>query len=56
VFEPADVHVEAYGNVLSATAFLYGFAADELREAELDLRDPDFEVILGVRATRKAPA
>jgi hypothetical protein len=54
VFDPADVHVEAYGNVLSATGFLYGFAADELRPAELDLRDPDFEVILAARATRRA--
>jgi SAM-dependent methyltransferase len=55
VFDPADVHVEAYGNVLTATGFLYGFAAEELHEAELDLRDPDFEVILGARATRSAP-
>ncbi len=56
VFDPADVHVEAYGNVLSATGFLYGFAADELRPAELDLRDPDFEVILAARATRSVAA
>ena len=52
VFDPADVHGEAYGNVISATGFLYGFAAEELRPAELDLRDPDFEVVLGARATR----
>jgi SAM-dependent methyltransferase len=53
VFDAADVEVEAYGNVLSATAFLYGFAAEELKPAELELRDPDFEVILAARA-RKA--
>jgi SAM-dependent methyltransferase len=53
VFDPARVDVESYGNVLSAAAFLYGFAADELKPAELELRDPDFEVVLAARA-RKA--
>jgi hypothetical protein len=48
------VEVEAYGNVLSATAFLYGFAAEELKPAELELRDPDFEVILAARARKAA--
>ena len=52
---PADaLSVEAYGNILAATAFLQGIASGELRQAELDLRDPEFDVLIAVRA-RKAP-
>ncbi len=52
---PADhLEVEAHGNVLSAIAFLHGIAAQELRRQELDFKDPDFELLLTVRATRPA--
>jgi peptidoglycan/xylan/chitin deacetylase (PgdA/CDA1 family) len=53
-FPPANVKVEAYGNVLAATAFLHGLAADELKAEELQLRDPNFEVLIAVRAVRRA--
>jgi peptidoglycan/xylan/chitin deacetylase (PgdA/CDA1 family) len=53
-FPPANVKVEAYGNVLAATAFLHGLAAEELRPEELELRDPDFEVLIAVRAVKDA--
>jgi SAM-dependent methyltransferase len=50
---PAEyVTVEAYGNVLTATAFLYGVASEELRKTELDPHDPDYEVTLGLRAVK----
>jgi SAM-dependent methyltransferase len=56
VFEeafPADcVRVEAYGNVLAATAFLQGLASEELRKEELEARDPDYEVLIAVRAQK----
>jgi SAM-dependent methyltransferase len=52
VFPPDQIHVNAYGNVLSATAFLYGMATDELRQKELDYSDPDYEVIIAVRGTK----
>lgn len=39
-FGPGRVSVESYGNVLSATAFLYGLAEHELTEEELDTHDP----------------
>ena len=52
-FLAGEVHVEAYGNLAAATAFLHGLAAEELRPAELDLRDPDYETLVAVRA-RKA--
>jgi hypothetical protein len=50
------VEVEARGNVLVATALLHGIAAEELRERELEARDPDYPVIVTVRAlARGAP-
>jgi peptidoglycan/xylan/chitin deacetylase (PgdA/CDA1 family)/SAM-dependent methyltransferase len=46
-----SVDVETFGNVLAGTAQLHGIASDELDQAELDAHDPDFEVVIGVRAT-----
>lgn len=54
VFEPGDVQVLAYGNVLTATAYLYGLAAEELRPEHFARHDPDYEVLLAVRAHRRA--
>ena len=52
---PADyVTIEAQGNVLIAAAFLYGLAAEELHAAELDYRDPDYELLITVRAQKPA--
>ena len=46
------VEVEAFGNVLAATGFLYGLAASDLRAEELDARDRLYEVVIGVRAVK----
>jgi len=51
-FPAAAVQVEAFGNVLTAIAMLHGIAAEELRPEELRARDPDFEVLIAVRAVR----
>jgi SAM-dependent methyltransferase len=53
-FPPAGVAVESFGNVLAASAFLYGFSHWELSRSELDYRDPEFDLLVGVRAA-KAP-
>ena len=50
--DKAAVEVTAYGNVLAATAMLHGLAAEDLKPAQLDERDRDFEVLIGVRARR----
>ena len=54
VFPAPNVRVESYGNVLAATAFLHGLAAEELKKEELDVRDPDYEVLIAVRAQKAA--
>ncbi len=55
-FPAEHVAIDAYGNVLSAISFLEGLAASELRQDELDARDPSYEVIIGVRAVKGGPA
>lgn len=51
-FGRGNVEVEVYGNVLAATAFLHGLAAEELERQELEARDPDYQVSIGIRAVR----
>jgi SAM-dependent methyltransferase len=53
-FGDGDVQVQAFGNVLAATAMLHGLAAEEVKPQRLDDRDRDFEVLIGVTARRPA--
>lgn len=52
-FGEGDVNVEARGNLASACAFLEGRAAEELTPVELDTRDGDYPLIIGVRALKQ---
>jgi SAM-dependent methyltransferase len=52
VFPATAISIETHGNVLTASAFLYGLAAEELQQRELDACDPDYELIITVRAVR----
>lgn len=51
-FGKEKIQVQAKGNVLTAAAFLYGMAAEELSAAELDHEDPDYQVCITVRAVK----
>ncbi len=51
-FTNADIQVGSYGNVLTAMCALHGLASEELSPKELDNLDPDFEVIVTVRAVK----
>jgi ubiquinone/menaquinone biosynthesis C-methylase UbiE len=53
-FPGANLTVEAYGNVLAATAFLHGLAIQELKQKELDHWDPDYQVVITIRAMKPA--
>ena len=52
-FGEASVEVQALGNVLASTAFLQGIAAEELAEDALLEHDPQFQMLLTVRAVRR---
>jgi SAM-dependent methyltransferase len=55
VFPDYATTVQGYGNVLVALAFLYGLLSEELRREELDYHDPDYELLITIRA-QKPPA
>lgn len=54
VFGEGAVEVTAHGNVLAACAFLYGLAAEELTEAQLAFGDPEYELLMTVRAVKRS--
>jgi SAM-dependent methyltransferase len=51
-FPHANVEVSTYGNVLAATCSLHGICVEEVSTVDLDVCDPDFEVLVTVRATK----
>ncbi len=52
VFGPENVTVETRGNVLVACAFLHGLAARELKKTVLEYDDPDYQLLITVRAIK----
>ncbi len=52
VFPTENVSIELAGNVLAATAFLFGVAAEELLQDELDYKDPEYELLIAVKAIK----
>jgi SAM-dependent methyltransferase len=51
-FPKGNLQVESRGNVLAAIAFLHGLATEELRQKELDYIDPDYELLITIRAVK----
>ena len=51
-FGSGSLEVEMYGNVFSATAFLYGIALEELDRADLDVKDPCYPVAITACAVK----
>lgn len=52
-FPDAEAEIKSFGNVLSASAFLYGMGAKELSKKQLDVHDPNMQVIVTVKAVKK---
>jgi glycosyltransferase involved in cell wall biosynthesis len=51
-FPQGQVEVTTYGNVKAAVAFLHGLSAAEVDHADLDVTDPCYQVIVGLRAVK----
>jgi len=49
------VEIEAPGNVVTATAFLYGLAEHEVDPRAFAREDPDYELVVCLRAVRGEP-
>ena len=52
-FGAENIEVRAHGNVMSAAAFLYGLAAEDLAESDLAREDPDYHLLVTLRAVRR---
>lgn len=52
-FGESNVEVTTYGNIVAATAFLHGVIETELTPAELEFHDPNYELIIAVKATKQ---
>lgn len=46
VFGEKGTTVEAFGNLLTASAFLYGMGKAEIKQKDYDLHDPAYQVII----------
>lgn len=55
-FPEVNLTIEQFGNLLAATSFLHGLAAEELPQEKLEYRDPAFPLIIGVRAKKENPS
>ena len=53
-FAAEDLEISAVGNVLAATCFLQGMAAEELAREELDHTDENYQLLVTVRAVKQA--
>jgi len=52
LFGENGVQVAAYGNVFAATCFLEGIAVEDVTTAELDVRDPSYDVLITIHAQK----
>jgi SAM-dependent methyltransferase len=51
-FDKKNIQTQTYGNVLVATAFLYGMGLPEVEKSKLDIMDPHYQVIISASATK----
>jgi SAM-dependent methyltransferase len=54
VFPAENVSVETFGNAHVSAAFLYGLCVEDVRREALELNDPDFELVVAIRAVKPA--
>lgn len=52
-FPDGDIEVETFGNVYVAAGFLYGMGKSEIPKEYMDHQDPQFQVIITVKAIKK---
>lgn len=51
-FPSGKAHINTFGNVFAATAFLYGMGLPEVPRKKLDHHDPHYQVIISVKAQK----
>jgi SAM-dependent methyltransferase len=53
-FGAENVELDVHGNLASTIAFLDGRAVEELTDREIVTRDPEYPLVIGVRAVRRS--
>jgi hypothetical protein len=53
-FPASKVSIETFGNVLVASAFLYGMGMPELKKEQMDFKDDHYQVIITIAAHKPA--
>ncbi len=53
IFGEENIQVEGFGNILSATAFLYGMGKAEISDREKDWQDPCYPLIVAALGIKK---
>lgn len=51
-FSAQNVFMQTYGNVLSSVSFLHGLAAEEIKKKKLDHHDPDYQLVISIKAIK----
>jgi len=52
VFGPENIQVQSFGNVRTATAFLWGLSLGEIPSEHFEYNDPDYPVIITLKAIK----
>lgn len=52
VFGKENIQVSSYGNVFAAVAFLHGLSQQEVTTSELDVNDPNYQIVITVVARK----
>ena len=53
-FDEDAIEIKAHGNAMTSAALLYGLPVSDLKPAELDHNDRDYEMLITARALRRA--
>lgn len=52
IFGKENVQVKSFGNVLASVSFLHGLSQEELTPQELDVNDPNYQIVITVVAKK----
>jgi hypothetical protein len=52
LFGSSNVTISTFGNVLAGIAFLHGLSVQDLEKHELDYNDPDYELLIAIKAVK----
>jgi len=52
VFGSGNVTIQTFGNVVTSLSFLHGLAVEDLQKSDLDYHDPDYELLITVKAVK----